>query len=329
MWSGPFATFPREMGFPMRNGIVYDLREFIEKINKYNGISTVFTSLFSFDYIKSNGKPDYDSAKIQHIFFDLDNGNSLESLRKIHKYLMTKNLRHVIFFSGGGFHAYVATKYPQILKNKKSAIFNAVVDIADQLKLKIGINEDSDIDAHAIGNLAQLVRVPNTFNLKRKRFCIPISELDLTLTFEEIRDLAKKQRLAVEIYGDNYLNLEEYDREPVERIDFPVGEFSGEIGIDKIDVEKFPPCIKFLLTKGLIKHRERYLIIVYCKEMGIPIKDTIMILRKYLSPKTFNHCIREERQPIWVYRRNDLFFPSCQRLQEEGYCPNTNCGMRK
>ena len=331
-WMGPFNEFPREMGFPSRgkkNRVVYSLKEFLEKVNRYNGHCTVFTSLYSFERINSDGKADYDSARIRHIFFDLDNGQSFESIKKLHNYFIENGLRHMMFFSGGGFHMYLAVKYPNYLKNKKASIFNAVVEICDKLGLKIGINEDYDIDAHAVGNLAQLVRVPNTYNLKRKRFCIPLSHLDLLSSPECIRDLAKKQRICLDIYGKNYFDLKPYDREPVIKIDFPAGTFDGEVGLDKIDIEKFPPCIKSLLSKRLLRHRERFFIISYCKEIGMPIKDTILLLRKYLTPKTFHHCIRQECQPMWVYRRGDLSFPSCRRLQIEGYCPKENCGMRK
>ena len=115
-WLSPFSEFPREMGFPHRNGIVYNVSQFIDKVNRYNGRTTVFTSLYPFDYINSNGKPDYDSARIQHIYFDLDNTKSLEITRKMHEYLLEKDLRHSIFFSGGGFHVYIAVQYPNFLK---------------------------------------------------------------------------------------------------------------------------------------------------------------------------------------------------------------------
>ncbi len=90
MWQGPFSEdkFPREMGFPQRACVVYNMKEFLEKINKTNGKVTVFTSLYAFEKIKSNGKPEYDSAKITHLYFDLDNSNCLDSAKKLCKYLI-------------------------------------------------------------------------------------------------------------------------------------------------------------------------------------------------------------------------------------------------
>ena len=321
MWQGPFNDFPREVGFPQRAGVVYNLKEFIEKINRNNGKTTCFTSLYAFDKINSNGKPDYDSARISHIFFDLDNSNCFENVKKLHQYLIEQKLMHTMFFSGAGFHVHVAAKYPNFLQNKKAAIFNAVIDICDNLGLKIGINEHSDIDAHAIGNTAQLVRVPQTWNIKRKRFCIPIVEPDFMGPFEIILDLSKKQRYKNTswVYGSEYLDLQQYDKEKTERVELPEFKLEEKTGIE-VDVDKFLPCIKSLLDRKVLKHRQRFLILLYCKEIGLPMSDSISLLQKYLSPRTFYHSVKEEHQPLFIYKRADLMFPSCNKLKEEGYC---------
>ncbi len=321
MWQGPFNDFPREVGFPQRAGVVYNLKEFVDKINRNNGKTNIYTSLYAFDKINSNGKPDYDSARITHIFLDLDNGACFENVKKLHQYLIEQQLIHTMFFSGAGFHVYVGTKYPNFLQNKKAAIFNAVVDICDKLGLKIGINEHSDIDAHAIGNLAQLVRVPNTWNIKRKRFCISIYALDLIADFDYILHESQKQRNPIfkTIYGSKYLDLTPYDKEKTERVDLPEFKLEEKSGIE-VDVDKFLPCIKSLLNRKVLKHRERFLIILYCKELGLPMQDSISLLQKYLSPRIFYHSIKEEHQPLFIYKRADLLFPSCNKLKEEGYC---------
>ncbi len=329
MWQGPFTTFPRQLGFPSRACIVYNMTEFLAKVNKYNcKTKDVFTTLYSFDSIIETA-PDYSSARIQHLFFDLDNGNCLESMNKLHEYLRQQDLQHCMFFSGGGFHCYVETDYPNNLKDKKSAIFNAVMQIADNLQFKAGIDEHSDLDAHTIGNIAQLVRVPNTYNLKRKRFCIPIYHKDLKLNLEEIYKLASSQRTPLVIYGSKQINLESYDREPIEKYRTPAIETGDSIGIEQINIETFPPCIRKLLTAKFIKHKHRFYLISYFKEIGLPLRDCILLLQKYLDSRTYNHCVHEERQPVFVYRRSDLGFPSCERLKKDDLCVDSeNCRRR-
>jgi hypothetical protein len=328
-WIGPFAEFPRETGFPHRNGIVYSMSEFIDRVNRYNGKTDVFVSLYSFDSLKPNGRPNYDSAKIQWLYFDLDNENCLQSAQILHTYLMENDICHMIFFSGRGFHFYISVVYPNLLQNKKDTILNAVTDIADKLGFKIGIDDSADIDGHTIGNIAQLVRVPNTYNPKRQRFCIPITSLDLkSLNFEEFKNLALTQRKISNVYGETSLDVKQFDVESKLRFEVPTEDLGGELDLE-LNIEKFLPCVKALLNRKVNKHRERFYIITYCKELGLPLKDTVKLLLKYLPAKTFVHCAHQERQPIWIYRRGDLNFPSCELLKKEGYCVRENCGLRR
>jgi len=322
-WKGPFASFPRDMGFPSRakqNRVVYNMDEMLKKVQLYNGRTHVFTSLYSFDKIFENGIPDYDSARIEHIYFDLDNGTCMDSAQKLHEFFLERDLLHTMFFSGAGFHLYLAVQYPNQLKNKKSAIFNAVVELADKLKFKVGINEHSDIDAHTVGNVAQLVRVPNTYNVKRRRFCIPIYHEDFEKDMQHFYQLAKTQRMPIKVYGSVKLDLSVFDREPKVKYRIPSIDTGQSLGVDKINVDAFLPCIQALLTKKNLKHRERFIVITYCKEIGLPLRDCILLLKKYLPNRTFQHCVFEERQPLFIYRRADLMFPSCGRLMSTGAC---------
>lgn len=317
---GPFNSFPRQMGYPIRGSIVFSMKEFLEKANLHDGKTNVYVSLYAFDHLFSDGKPDYESARLEHLFFDLDNSQALSNATKIHEYLKEQDLIHTMFFSGGGFHIYIAVDYPNFIKNKKDAILNAVISIADKLGLTVGINEDSDIDAHTVGNIAQMVRVPNTWNLKRKRFCIPINEVHLK-SQQELEYSYDHQNNWITVYGHKYFDITPFDKEPVAKYRVPnIENSTNSIGIDNLDFEKFAPCIKNMINRKLYKHRHRYIIITYFKEMGLSLEDTILLLRKYLDPQTFNHCIHEERQPIWIYRRGDLSFPKCEKLKMEKLC---------
>jgi hypothetical protein len=323
IWN-PFNDFPREFGVPSRVGLLHSMQELIEKVNHYNGKSAIFTSLYAFDEIKNN-RGVYSSARIRQIYFDLDSPEDLDSARALHGYCEKVGLMHSMFFSGGGFHFYIATTYPNQLINKKGAVGNAQISIADAAKLTIGVNNHSDIDGHCIGNTAQLVRVPNTYNLRRRLYCVPLRRSDLETDLEEIRERAKRQHSGIFTYGSKFLDLSSFDEESINKrpsfeFDISQGSIRGEIKI-----EHFPPCIRKLLTEKFIRHRMRYIVILFCRELGLPIETTIDLLRKYLNPRVFAHCVGEERQPYWIYRRQDLNFPSCQTLKNEGLCPDSNC----
>jgi hypothetical protein len=330
IWS-PFLAYPREMGFPSRACIVYSLPEMLSRVNKWNGKMDIFTSLYALSRVQE-GRQDFDSfAQVDHIFWDLDDhGSAYENVKKLQQYLVEQNYLHCINFSGGGFHVYVAAHNGYRLKNKRVAIDNAMTSISRKLGLKIGIRDSDDIDARTVGNVSQLVRLPNTYNIKRKRFCIPLTYHDLKLPFETIKTMAEKQRFIGEewFFGVNFLDLEPYDgAEKIRNITVMSVDTEDSLGIENINFDAFKPCIKALLNKGTkLNHCERYLIISYLREQGIPIRDTIEILRKYLPSSNFYHCIREEKQPIQIYSRADLIFPSCEKMKADGYCTNgTNC----
>jgi len=327
----PFNDFPREIGYPARKNLVWSMPELIQTVNLYNKRSTIFTSLYAFDKTNKNQtRGIYNSARIRQIYYDIDTPKTIEPVQILHEYCLDQNYLHCFFCSGGGFHTYIATKYPNNLKNKKGAVTNAQIHIADELRLKIGVNNgEVDIDGHIIGNVAQLVRVPGSYNLKRKLYCVPVTRQDLQTDLETIQKKARKQIPGVYVYGKEYLDLAPFDSEPVtEKYEFdivPLGVAQGSIGIEKINVKTFPPCIKSLTEKRLLSHRERYILIIYCRELGLLIADTIALLQKFLDPKTLYHCLRQEKQPYWCYRRTDLMFPSCETLKAEGLCTDQTC----
>jgi hypothetical protein len=323
---------PREMGFPLRSCIAYSMDDMLSRVNQWNGKCDIFSSLYSLGSVLT-GRQDYDTyAQITHMFFDLDNhgGNAYNNVNKLHDYLVEKNYLHCINFSGDGFHVYVAVQYPNHLKNKRVAIDNAMTSIANDIGLKIGIHDDDDIDARTVGNVSQLVRIPNTYNPKRKRFCIPLEKDEVKFPIERIRELAKYQRFDAGdkwFCGEELINLQEYDGfEKIRNITPMSIDTEDTIGVENIDVEAFKPCIKALLKRGnKLSHGERYIIITFLREEGIPIKDTIELLRKYLPSENFYHCIKVEKQPQLIYGRADLVFPSCNKLQQEGYCFGKSC----
>jgi len=329
IWN-PFTDFPREVGIPSRIGVVNNMQEFLEKVNLYNGKTMVFTSLFSFDKINEKGNRGvYSSAQIRQIYLDIDEPKNLDAIRKLHSYCLEKDYLHLMVFSGGGFHLYLATEYPNQLDNKKGAITNSQLFVIDECKLKVGVNGGSDIDRHIIGNLAQLVRVPGTYNLKRKRFCISISEEDLKTDLETIREKAKTQNSGLHIYGHKYLDLKPFDSEPRTTREFDLKAEDSKISIENIDIKKFPPCIQKLAGERFIKHYARYILVTYLKELGLSYPDVIKFLENCLAPSVFYHCVRSEKQVFFIFRRNDLSFPNCETLKREGFCADENCGGAK
>lgn len=301
--------FPREVGPPRIT--VYSKKEMLDYINLYNGKKkAVYYSIYHFDRVENN-KPKYDSAVLSCLFFDFDDKecNSYEETNKFHQYCLKENIAHHIIMSGRGYHFYVLTELYRA-KNTISTIYNAQRFFVDLLNLKV--------DTHVIGDASQLARVPNTFNGKGNRFCIPLTREQFEKGDLFIRKLAEKQNFIDEQIGNNKFKLDKYDYEtkPL-NLDLDLKEIDLDLSEVKIE---FPPCLLNIIKLGRFNWKDRYLMILYLKEKGFSLDNTYDILKQFCPLKKLNHCINEERQLQYLFKRDDLTFPGCNKLQLEGYC---------
>ena len=170
-----FLNFPREFGKPDRIPI-YDKDEYLDAIQKYNGVRPCYVSVYHYLDIK-----DYSSAIIDKIFIDLevdpypkdvkiDLGLIWKALLDTKKLVKTLNYSDIfprVYFSGRkGFSVYidfpsVELDYP--CKTLKKFVF----------RLK-GVLNLKHVDTVVIGELGRLSRVPNTLHIKSGYFCIPL-----------------------------------------------------------------------------------------------------------------------------------------------------------
>ncbi|MFW6025505.1 MAG: hypothetical protein ACOCRX_04115 [Candidatus Woesearchaeota archaeon] len=303
-------TFPREVGVPRK--VIENKENFFKFVNNYNGYKkAIYSSVYSFNKILDN-KPEYDSAIIDSLFFDFDDKdcNAYEEAKKLHDFCLKHNIKHRLIMSGGGYHIYIYTKRYQS-QNTRETIYNAQHYFIDYLNLKV--------DTHIVGNPAQLARVPNTYNLKREKFCIPVNKEQFDKGDNFIKELANKQNFCSGIIEGDEIDLKKFDYEPK-----PTFEDIGDLDID-VDVkeinENFPPCIKQIMNKVNLRWKERYLLIMYLREKGYSEKNAFELISKVCNERSLRHCINEERQLQYLYRRTDLFFPTCEKIKLDGLCP--------
>ena len=314
-----YNKFPRQIAFPYRK-TVDNKTEFYKMINKYNGIKRIFASVYNYT---GNSNFDLLNLDVDKIFFDIDGeSKSLEEAKKLADYLLKKNYRFTIIFSGGGFHFYVFTKNYDNLSNKKLALFKSHLFFKNKL--------DINIDNKTIGDLARVATVPNTWNTKRQRFAIPVMIEDLD-SYQKIKEKAKKQCFEFKIYGKKLFNIRNFDN-GVKDVEFCINEIDDKTKL-KIDEDKLlrnlPPCISGLLANGnriRVGWRGRFLIIVYLRDKGLLPGNIKEIINKYLTTvkngKTeAYHCLFEEKQVNYLFKRDDNMFPFCENVKREGYCP--------
>ena len=299
-----------EYGLPKRK-ICNNKQEFLKIVNANNGIKkAIYRTIYNFEKMNGN-KPDYNTAIIDKIFFDFDGENSWQEANKLHQELKKENLKHRINMSGGGYHIFLFTNN-YIPKNPKSCLYNAQIYFIN----KINLNCDKAI----IGDIARLYRVENTYNAKRKRFCIPLKESEFEKGDEYCKELAKKQHfIKPEIIGEKLLELKKFDFNSKEDTNVLLEKLESTSS-ENVIARWISPCIKELLKKKDLNYKERYLVILYFKESGYTKKEVLKILKEHLSEKKFKHCIFEEKQLQYLFNRDDLMFPSCEKIKKDGYC---------
>jgi len=308
-----FNTFPREVGPPRK--IVNNLKEWLDFVNMHNGKKkAIYTSIYMFENIFTNSpkRPDYESAVVDKLFFDFDDKicNAWEECNKLHQECLNLNLKHMIIMSGRGYHLYIFCKEEK-LDNKKEAIRGGQLFFVNKLNLTT--------DMQIIGNVAQMARVPNTYHLKARRFCIPLTQTQFEKGDRYVKNLALKQNFVCGYIGDRLFELRKFDKEN----DSEEIRLSVDIPLDlntKDLTKDFPNCILDLIKKRKLGWKERYIVILFMKESGYTIQECYDVLKKYLTPQKLHHCIAEEKQLQYLYKRDDLVFPTCEDLQRKGYC---------
>ena len=318
-------TFPREAYIPGRK-LFFNKEDFIRCVNSFNRVKNLHYCLYEPDNPLS--QPHHLNPVLDKIFFDMDNKDALENLKKAHYSLCRLKFKHLMIFSGRHYQLYVFCK-PTELIYSKGTLRSVHLWLSKELGLIWGDEKQFDLDFHILGNVAQGGRVPNTMNLKSGLYCIPLTEKDLELGEAHIKSKASKQCFDFEVCGENLLSLEEFDTGVIEQpsskesVDFKDSELESDSVVDS-----FFPCVKqWLVYPKLAKLRQRYFFALYCKCSSISRHDCDLIAKKYWGgvkdssgAKTKYKEFVEEKQVKNAYE-TDSCFPSCKKLKEEGLCP--------
>jgi hypothetical protein len=326
-----YGKFPRQIGIPNRYPI-NDINDFVSFVDKWQGKVRIFSSIYNYT---ANEDIDNENLEISKLFFDFDSENCYDNVILFHCYLMEKNLKHIMLFSGAGFHVYVFTKNYESLKNKKDALFNAQHFLAKELNFKVGDSEQADIDEHIIGDVARIATLLGTWNTKRRRWCICVTEGMLSKGYQFINEYAKKQRLSYNFYGKELIDMSQFDTNKPQHIEAFHADPKIKLTIDKDEfLKQLPPCIANMLLMKHLGFKRRGYVILYFRDMGYLMNETISILEKYLQPSEFIHCTTKRIAPGYkevgeeqvqyfykTYIRNKINFPGCWKLKKYSECP--------
>lgn len=143
--------------------------------------------------------------------------------------------------------------------------------------------------------LGGMTRYPNTLNIKRNRFCIPLTEIQLaTLDAFEIAELAHKQNFADNFWiGDHiYTVPSRFDVKPPpeNNILLPVANIASQSDILKRKENRMAHCVKYLLTLPKPDFEQRFFIILCLRDLGLTQQETENVLREAFDPVYYKHC---------------------------------------
>ncbi|MAK82720.1 hypothetical protein [Phenylobacterium sp.] len=246
--------FPKEVGLFRK--IVHDNAGFERYWKSLENAQCAYMSVYGFRAVKPNGRrAEYNTAIIKNFVLDFDKkyrkGSNMvevdgdevvEQVRRLHAHLLEENISHGVWFSGNGFHIWIALEKTHLPSSgtQVSHIKAAGKKVINEWKKNM---ELYCMDPTVPFDTARMIRVPNSYNAKQHvgRWSIPLeSEELLTLSWDDICELAREPRNTAFYYGEKGVHL------PVKK----VRETQFKVTGDPVDFEtvsmgriKILPCL--------------------------------------------------------------------------------------
>jgi hypothetical protein len=312
-----YKGFPRQVGLPNRLD-VNNYNELEDIIKTWNKKKRIWIALYKYSYTNTS------DFIIDKLWLDFDQ-DPYANVMVLHTWLVQHDYRHFIIFSGNGFHVYILTNKKE-LKNNTIALRNSQQFIINETKV--------NVDKQVIGDIARVVGLPGTMNVKENtnRWIIFVTEEDLEKGEDFIKEKAKFEQIGeFKIYGTKNFPIEDFDNGVPEYdvINLNYENLNKQIEEDKL-LKILKPCVAnilLMLKEQEHSYTERFYVILSLKEAGYGEQDIENILQRFMKKEKFNHCVKNERQLKYLFRK-EILPPGCETLKLKGYCPlnkNKNC----
>jgi len=154
-------------------------------------------SVYSFVKIRNDPSrklgiaPDYQSARINTIYFDFDHDDlkvAWKETKRLRKELITRGAIPRVYYTGNrGFHLYL--DFPEVRLNYPRETLKRFVEQLTKRK------RFQSLDKSVIGDLARCSRLPYTIHEKTGRYCIPLCVEDFKLKIEKILAFSEGENL--------------------------------------------------------------------------------------------------------------------------------------
>jgi len=246
--------FPKEVGLFRK--IVNSNEEFERYWSSLQNSQCAYMSVYGFRAVKPNGRrAEYNTAIISHFVLDFDKkyrkGSNMvevegdevvQQIRRLHYYLLEENIKHGVWFSGNGFHIWIALNKTHLPSSgtQVSHIKAAGKKVINKWKKDM---ELYCMDPTVPFDTARMIRVPNSYNAKQHvlRWSIPLTSDMLTLNdWEQICHLAQEARNTAHFYGEKGVDL---PIKEVQKKEFKVTGEPVQFDTVKMGSIKILPCL--------------------------------------------------------------------------------------
>jgi len=269
------------------------------------------------------------------------------------------------YVSGSGYHVYIKVTCHDDIVNSKALILNMQKSIIDEvnksLKAKLEekcIKYDRLItgeefekeweqikvvaDTKVMGKVDQISRIPFTINMKCNRYCIPIMPDIIYERDTIIKKLASDINYVRKLMGTKFNGYGEklYDGTTMntgralhmEGMYIPIGDDEPlkDVGLR----ENVPQCLRWIFTQEVLGWDMRRIEIVWLKDNAYLMDEVKSILYKQLTRprrhgmymQTDYEHLMHEGQVDYIFKRDNLFFPTHDKLRVMGLCPYEDNG---
>ena len=197
-------------------------------ITQMNGKENITTTVYGFRELKPAGnRCEYTTAIVPHFVMDLDAGRAesvlgmspneagercVRDTRELVNMLMKGGWKHATWFTGGGFHVWVALDQTHELPPEEMADFlfsgrsmvNKWVRDMDLVTLDPVVSFRPD----------RHIRIPNSFNFKRNVWSVPMTPGTMSQGWDFIQMYATKPMPGMLLMGDKGMHITIVKRDP-------------------------------------------------------------------------------------------------------------------
>jgi len=345
-----FNHFPREIDMKSRK-VVTNMVELQRYVKRTNGKTNLTTTVYGFRELKPKGnRCEYSTAIVSHFVVDLDKGRAADVLDlddsetgqrctadtlRLAKYLHDNDIRHAVFFSGGGYHVWVMLdKIHDPPQNElNNLMFSGRVLINKWIR---------DMDLVTIDPVVSFrpdrhIRIPNTYNYRRQLYSIPCSIDNLARGWNYITKRAAKPRSGMKVSGQKGLHIEIVENDGMLGLTGVFQKFDAEeISIEGGNVRGIPvlPCLEAACcTKGSNPpHQSRAYLMMFLmdyfrkftrppRDSKISNVDVVTKTHQFIADLEWADYSPKITQEMLVHGANRYYLtPSCPKIYQEGLC---------